>query len=261
MTDRYLVVGDPVSHSLSPAIQQAAFDELSIDGVYSALRVDAGGMERTVDDVRKGSLAGVNVTMPHKRLSHDLVDRVEGDATIAGSVNTLVRAGNQVIGSSTDIPAIRAEWQRKELPDSSMLILGSGGAAAAALAALSGAELFISARNRSKLEELQSRLDIPFEIVPWATPVPGVTLVNATPLGMNGERLPSGLLSAAEGLFDMAYGPLPTPAVVATRTLGKPTVDGLDMLVAQAALSFETWTGYSAPLEVMRKAAQIAQGW
>jgi shikimate dehydrogenase len=261
MTDRYLVVGNPISHSLSPVIQQAALIELSVDAVYLARQVDAGGMTEIVDDVRTGRLAGANVTMPHKGLACELVDRVDGDAAIAQSVNTLLRAGEEVVGLSTDIPAIRAEWQRRALPDSSVLILGSGGAAAAALVALDGLELYVSARHVSNLESLRRRLEIAFETVPWATPVPGVALVNATPLGMNGESLPPGLLAAAEGLFDMAYGSLPTPAVVGAKTLGHPVVDGLDMLVAQAALSFEAWTGFPAPLEVMRKAAQIAQGW
>ena len=261
MTDRYLVVGSPIGHSLSPAIQQAAFDELSIDAHYSAMRVEAGELKQLVDDVRAGRLAGANVTMPHKNLACELVDRVDDDAGLAHSVNTLLRTGAEVTGMSTDIPAIRAEWQRKSLPDSSVLILGSGGAAAAALVALDAREVFASARHVSKLQSLRQRLGIAFEIVPWATPVPGVALVNATPLGMNGESLPPGLLAAAEGLFDMAYGTLPTPAVIWAKTLGQPVVDGLDMLVAQAGLSFEAWTGYSAPLEVMRKAAQIAQGW
>lgn len=261
MTDRYLVVGSPIRHSLSPAIHQAAFDELSIDATYSALEVEAGKLKPVIDDLRAGRLAGVNVTMPHKSLACELVDRIDGDATLASSVNTLLRTGTEVVGMSTDIPAIRAEWQRKSLPDSSVLILGAGGAAAAALVALTGMEVFVSARHPSNLENLRQRLGIAFEVVPWATPVPGVALVNATPLGMNGESLPPGLLAGAEGLFDMAYGALPTPAVIGAKTLGQPVVDGLDMLVAQAGLSFEAWTGYSAPRKAMRKAVQIAQGW
>lgn len=261
MTDRYLVVGSPIRHSLSPAIHQAAFDELSIDATYSARQVEAGNLKPVIDDLRAGRLAGVNVTMPHKNPACELVDRIDGDADLARSVNTLLRSGTEVVGMSTDIPAIRAEWQRKSLPDSSVLILGSGGAAAAALVALRDMEVFVSARHPSNLESLRQGLGIPFEIVPWATPVPGVALVNATPLGMNGESLPSGLLAGAEGLFDMAYGALPTPAVIGAKTLGQPVVDGLDMLVAQAGLSFEAWTGYSAPRKAMRKAVQIAQGW
>jgi shikimate dehydrogenase len=97
--------------------------------------------------------------------------------------------------------------------------------------------------------------------VPWTEPVPGAVIVNATPIGMRNESLPPGLVAESDGLFDMAYGPLPTPAVVSARTLGLPAVDGIEMLVAQAAISFEAWTATSPPFEVMLSAAQIAQGW
>lgn len=261
MTDLYAVVGDPVSHSLSPAIQQAAFDAAGIDAKYSAIRVVREDLPDVVDDIRVGRLSGANVTMPHKHSMFELVDRVEGDAVLAESVNTLVLAGGEVVGMSTDIPAIQAEWSRKELPMGSALVLGAGGAAAAALVALRGMEVFASARSRVRLEELLVRLGVEATVVPWATPVPGAVVVNATPIGMRNEALPAGLLAESDGLFDMAYGPLPTPAVVSARALAVPVVDGLDMLVAQAALSFEAWTGQPSPLDVMLEAAQIAQGW
>jgi shikimate dehydrogenase len=261
MTDLYAVVGDPVEHSLSPVIQQAAFDYLAIDATYSAIRVESNGMKSIIEDLRIGRLSGVNVTMPHKHLAFELVDRVEGDAGLAESVNTLARSGDEVVGCSTDISAIRAEWSRKELPVGSVLVLGAGGAAAAAMVALNGMEIYASARQPSSLEELFGRLELDATIVPWATAVPGAVVVNATPLGMRNERLPTGLLAQSEGLFDMAYGALPTPAVIAARTLGQPVVDGLEMLVAQAAGSFEAWTDHPAALSVMLEAAQIAQGW
>jgi shikimate dehydrogenase len=261
MTDLYAVVGDPVEHSLSPVIQQAAFDYLAIDATYSAIRVESHGMKSIIEDLRIGRLSGVNVTMPHKHLAFELVDRVEGDADLAESVNTLARSDDEVIGYSTDISAIRAEWSRKELPVGSVLVLGAGGAAAAAMVALSGMEIYASARRSSRLEELIGRLELDATIVPWATAVPGAVVVNATPLGMRNETLPAGLLDQSEGLFDMAYGALPTPAVIAARTLGQPVVDGLEMLVAQAAGSFEAWTGRPAALSMMLEAAQIAQGW
>lgn len=261
MTDLYAVIGDPVSNSLSPVIQQAAFDAAGIDAEYSAIRLVRENLPGFLDDIRTGRLSGANVTMPHKHPVFELVDRVEGDAVLAESVNTLVAAGGEVVGLSTDIPAIQAEWSRKRLPEGSVLVLGSGGAAAAALVALSGMEVFASARSQVRLEELLGRLGLSARVVPWATPVPGAVVVNATPIGMGNESLPAGLLAESDGLFDMAYGPLPTPAVVSARALAVPVVDGLDMLVAQAGLSFETWTGLRPPLKVMLEAAQIAQGW
>ncbi|MDF1597655.1 MAG: shikimate dehydrogenase [Acidimicrobiia bacterium] len=261
MTAAYAVIGDPVAHSLSPAIHQAAFDELGIDAGYTAIRVDAAGLPAILDDLRTGRFSGVNVTMPHKHRAFELADRVEGDAMRAEAVNTLVHVDGAVVGLSTDIPAIRQVWSRRNLPTGSVLILGAGGAAAAALVALGEREIFISARSKSRLAGLLDRLAVPATIVPWATSVPGAVVVNATPLGMHNETLPTGLVAQSDGVFDMAYGLLPTPAVIAARTLGLPAADGLDMLVAQAALSFEAWSGRPAPFDVMLRAAQIAQGW
>ncbi|MDH5374126.1 MAG: hypothetical protein OEX97_14370 [Acidimicrobiia bacterium] len=261
MTAEFAVVGDPVAHSLSPAIQHAAFNAVGMDARYRAVRVDSAGLAAIFDDLRSGRLTGVNVTMPHKRLACEMADRVEGPAIQAGSVNTLIVGGTAVIGISTDIPAIVAEWKRKRLPIGSALILGAGGAAAAALVALREMDLYVSARSSDKLTEMLARIGVRATTVPWGTPIPGAVVVNATPLGMRNETLPTGLLAESDGLFDMAYGALPTPSVIAARTLGHPVVDGLDMLTAQAALSFEAWTGRSAPFEAMREAAQIAQGW
>ncbi len=102
---------------------------------------------------------------------------------------------------------------------------------------------------------LAAALGVPAREVAWGEPVPGVMVVNATPLGMNGEALPPGLVEEAAGLIDMAYGAEPTPAVVAARRLGRPAADGLDLLVAQAALSFRLWTGVEADFGAMRRAA------
>ncbi len=94
-----------------------------------------------------------------------------------------------------------------------------------------------------------------FDRIPWGKPLPGAVVVNATPLGMAGEPLPSGVVAAAAGLVDLAYGPVPTPAVSAARAAGLSVIDGIQILVDQAAESFEIWTGQPAPRDVMRAAA------
>jgi shikimate dehydrogenase len=97
--------------------------------------------------------------------------------------------------------------------------------------------------------------------IPWGEPLPGAVIVNATPLGMSGERLPPGLVEASVGICDLAYGPAETPAVTEARGRGLPVVDGIEVLVAQAARSFWLWTGREPPIEVMRQAAsQAPQG-
>ena len=203
-----------------------------------------------VEEIRDGRLDGANVTMPHKRLAAELADALGADAARAGSVNTLLATGGAVTGMSTDVAGIRRAWG--PLPDGPALILGAGGAAAAALLALEGRPLTVSARSRESAGRLMARTGIDGSVVEWGTPVAGAVLVNATPIGMTGDRLPKGLLEPATGLFDMPYGSTATHSVLEASRLGVPVVDGVEMLIAQAALSFELWTGIEAPIDAMR---------
>ncbi|MGD2050896.1 MAG: shikimate dehydrogenase [Acidimicrobiia bacterium] len=255
------VLGDPVAHSLSPALHQAALDATGIPGEYRALRVDADGMVDAVDAIRRGELDGANVTMPHKARALELVDDAVEAARRAGAVNTLVRVAGRVIGHNTDIGGVQTAWQWGGLPDGgSVIVLGAGGAAAAAVLALEGRDLTIAARRPATAEDLLVRLGVAGRVTDLTSPVPGGVLVNATPIGMRGEHLPDVMLREASGLFDMAYGPAPTPAVRWARREGLPVVAGPDMLLAQAMASFRLWTGRPAPETAMRRALERAQG-
>lgn len=255
MTDEYVVLGDPVDHSRSPAIHNAAFASLGIDARYRARRVDPSGMSLAADQMRHGDLAGANITMPHKELAFRLANRVAGEAQVAVSVNTWVMEGGELVGYSTDIPGIRQVWERRNLGDGPGLILGSGGAAAAALVALADHHLFVSARRPDAARRLVEDLGSTATPVPWRTGMEAV-VVNCTPLGMRGESLPDPVVGLSTGLFEMAYGWEPTPAETACREHGKPVADGIDLLVAQAVCSFELWFGVPAPLAVMEQAAR-----
>jgi shikimate dehydrogenase len=252
---RLVVLGDPIAHSLSPAIQNAALQAAGIPGRYEARRVDEDGMRDAVAELRDGALDGANVTMPHKRLAANLADRLDPAAARAGAVNTLVRVGSEAIGHNTDIEGIRAAWEASDLPgEGPVLLLGTGGAAAAALLALEDRPVSISARSPDKAAELASALRVDVSTTPWATGKEGSVVVNATPLGMNGERLPEGALQGAVGLFDMAYGALPTPSIREMHQAGYPAVDGAEMLLAQAAVSFRLWCGQEPDAGAMRAA-------
>ena len=135
-----------------------------------------------------------------------------------------------------------------------MLILGSGGAAAGAAVALAEHSVMVSARRSDAATILLARTRIDGTVVPWGAVVKGAVVVNATPLGMNGESLSDGILDEAEGFLDLTYGPEEAPSVSRARALGIPVADGRDMLLAQAAVSFEIWTGVTAPTDVMRLA-------
>lgn len=252
---RLVVLGDPVAHSLSPAIQNAALQAAGIPGSYETRRVDADGMRHAVTQLREGALDGANVTMPHKRLAASLADRLDPAAERAGAVNTLVRVGVEAVGHNTDIAGIRAAWKVSGLPqDGPVVLLGTGGAAAAALLALEGRRVFISARSPDKAADLTRSLRVEAPTIPWASGKEGCVVVNATPLGMNGERLPEAALRGAVGLFDMAYGPQPTPAVLAMGRAGYPVVDGTEMLLGQAAVAFRLWCGQDPDTGAMRAA-------
>lgn len=252
---RLAVLGDPVDHSLSPTIHQAALDAVGIPGSYEALRVDRGTMPAAVDEIRLGSLDGANVTMPHKQVAADLADRLEPTARRAGAVNTLVRVDHDVIGHNTDVAGVRTVWQWSGLPASGpVLILGAGGAGAAALLAMEDRPLFVAARRADAVEQLIAELDVSATVIPWAVAVGDATVVNATPLGMAGETLPSDVLAAASGLLEMAYGTGPTAAARVMAASGRPVASGPEMLLAQGAASFELWTGRRAPVAEMRAA-------
>jgi len=252
---RLAVIGDPISHSRSPAIHTAALDALEIEGSYRAWRVTPAEIEDVIAALRGGDLDGVNVTMPLKGLATALVDDVSPEARRAGSVNTIVRHPNgRLSGHSTDISAMRRVWPKA--PERPTLVLGAGGAAAAACLAAPEGTVYVSARRAGAVANLADRLQMDLVAVPWEAAVVEAVVVNATPVGMNGEPLPARTIGLCAGLIDLAYGPRPTPAVVAAREAGIATVDGVEFLVAQAADSFRLWTGREAPLDTMIRAAR-----
>jgi shikimate dehydrogenase len=253
---RLAVLGDPVEHSRSPAMHTAALQAAGLAGTYTARRVDAEGLRAAAEEVRRGELDGANITMPHKRLAAELSDDLDPAAARARSVNTWILEGRGLVGFSTDVDGIRAAWARRGLPDGPVMILGSGGAAAAALIALEGRPLRICARRIDAAAELVAATGVEARVEAWTTPADGETVVNATPIGMNGEHLPEGVLDAVTALFEMAYGPAVTPAVEFVGSRHLPVADGIDLLVAQAEASFRLWTGRIPAAGIMEAAAR-----
>jgi shikimate dehydrogenase len=259
---RLAVLGDPVAHSLSPVLHTAALRAAGLPGSYVALQVDEPGMAHQAHRLRSGELDGVNITMPHKTTAAHLSDRVAEQARRTGAVNTWVRVADDIIGHNTDVAGVQHAWVWAGLPDDTpVLVLGAGGAAAAAVVALGGRRLFLAARRADSARRLLALTGVPAEQAPWGHPMPGAVVVNATPLGMKGERLPEGMVDQAAGLFDMAYGHRPTAASARAAELGIPAADGPMMLLGQAIESFRLWTGRVAPVDAMQKAldAELAQ--
>ena len=253
----FAVLGDPIDHSRSPAIHNAAMEHLSIDGHYEARRAGPEELGRAVGEMRAGSLQGINVTMPLKEEAARLADLLTPEAATGGSVNTMRSGVGAIEGHSTDVVAVRAAFSDSRFEASApILILGSGGAAAAALVGAAGRVVYLSSRNLERAGSVAARAGVDAGLVRFGTGVAGALLVNATPLGMGGESLPAEVLRAASGLIDLAYGDGPTPAQSAAEASSLPVMDGIEFLVLQAAASFEWWTGRPAPIEVMLKAAR-----
>ena len=250
-----VLLGDPVEHSRSPAIHVAALAAAGIEGSYQARKVDRPGLVTAVAEVRYGRLDGGNVTMPHKEAAFDAVDRVSEMALRTGAVNTLVHRQGMAFGDNTDVAGILTIWRDAGLSMTApVLVLGGGGAAAAALVALADRNLYIAARSPDAAGALLERTRVDGEVLEWGTGVDGAIVVNATPVGMEGEVLPDAMLANASGLVDFPYGVLQTPAVGEVAGRGLPVADGRDMLLAQASASFELWTGVAAPIDAMRAA-------
>lgn len=261
------VIGDPIAHSLSPAIHNAAFSASGLDWVYVAFPVEAGRGRAAVAAVRDLGLRGLNVTMPHKADAAAACDDLSPAAQVLRSVNTVVRRDEGTLfGDSTDGEGlVRALTDDDvDLEGRRVLVIGAGGAARAVVPALAGAgaTVVVSARRDEAAEEaarLAGAATAPFtelgEVVAGTDVV-----VNATPLGMHGEAPPfdTSALRDAHTVVDLVYEPARTPLLEAARARGAKTVGGLGMLVHQAALSFTLWTGTQAPIDAMREAAQGA---
>lgn len=258
-TRRFAIVGDPVMHSLSPAIHNAGFAAYDVDATYSFLPTPRGEFHAVVARLRGGELAGVNVTMPHKENAFAAVDDMDSVAERSRAVNTIIVDDEDLIGFNTDVDGVVEAAALAGLSDRApVLVLGAGGAGAAAAIAMERRPLFVSARDAAAAHALVERTGVDAAVVTWGEGVDGAVVINATPLGMAGEELPRDVLMAGSGLLDMAYGHGLTRACAWYRDHDRPYADGLDMLVAQAGSAFELFTGITPDLNIFRSAVQTA---
>jgi len=257
------VIGDPVAHSRSPAIMNAAFAAAGLDWVYVAFPARAGRGNQAVKAARDLGLVGLNVTMPFKADAAWACDELTPAATALRAVNVVtVDPSGRLLGSSTDGPGFVRSVREQGLDPSGRraLVCGAGGAARAIVVALgeAGANVTVGARRRDAADTAAG-LVMGASSAVLATIDPGAfdLVVNATPLGMQGEDGPvdTELLNPSQLVVDTVYHPMETPFLAACRARGIPCTNGLGMLVHQAALAFEQWTGVAAPLDAMRAAA------
>jgi shikimate dehydrogenase len=251
----FALLGDPVAHSLSPAMQNAAFHALGLPAVYVPLRCSTADLPALLRALAAAG-GGGNITIPHKEAAAAAVDRCLDPAQKVGACNTFWAEDGLVMGDNTDVDGLLAALDRLETPDGPWLVAGTGGGAraAAVAAARRGAPVAVCSRSPARQQAFES----------WATTA-GVrlapahlarVLINATPLGLrSGDPLPipPDLAPQGEVALDMAYAPGATPWVGAMRAKGLRAADGREMLIAQGAAALQRWFPEAkAPVEIMR---------
>lgn len=264
------VIGDPVTHSCSPAILNAAFAELGLDWVYLAFTVAQGSAPDAVRSMRALGIRGLSVTMPHKAAVLTELDALSTTAERLGAVNCIASENGRLVGHNTDgagfLDALAAVGHRVD--GRRCVVIGAGGAARAVVLALADA----GAREVVVVNRSPERAEAAAELAGAAGRVAGhdrlgdalesaSLLVNATPLGMTDgdpSPVPSELLRADLFVNDLIYHPAVTPLTTAATATGATALNGLGMLVHQAAAALRIWTGLEPPIEAMTAAARAA---
>lgn len=272
-TARVALFAHPAGHSVSPAMQRAAFAARGLDATYDALDVPPEDVAAAVAALRRDPWWGANVTVPHKTAVVPWLDELAPAARRLGAVNTIVRRGDRLLGDNTDLPGFARALAdlRPEIAGARVVVLGAGGAARAVVAALADAGAGIALHNRGpeRARGLVEALALPGVVLlsgeALADAVRGCDLlVQTTTVGMAGgppgSPLPAGLLPERGAVVDLVYRPALTPLLAAALAAGLPVQNGLPMLVYQGALSFEAWTGVAAPVDAMGRAAEAALG-
>jgi len=251
------VIGDPIAHSKSPGIHGFWLEALGIEAEYRATHVLPDGLAAYFESRRADpAWRGCNITIPYKQAALDWVEDRGGVRTSIGAVNTVIRDGGALIGTNTDAGGFYAPIAGLELEGAHAVVIGAGGAARAvlfALARLGIGRVTIQNRNVLKAAALLSSFGIKGDAMPLGSPLtPAALVVNTSSLGMNGypplEIDLSGLPEDAV-VYDLVYAPLETGLLAQARARELHTVDGLDMLIGQAALAFELFFGAEPPRE------------
>ncbi len=274
------VIGSPITHSLSPRLHTAAFEALGLASAWrsAAFEVPPGGAVDALADMRRADVTGLSVTMPHKADVAALVDECTAVARRLGAVNCVVNDGGVLTGTNTDGEGFVASLSRGvgfDPGEKRCLVLGAGGAARAVVLALAGAgasSVAVANRTPERAAAAAALAGPAGSVVDLLGPAlvralaEADLVVNATPVGMEGvadgaewpadpRRLGPGQVAA-----DLVYAPRPTPWLAAARAAGATTLDGLGMLVHQAASQLALWTGLDPPVAAMWRAVDDGSG-
>lgn len=257
----FAILGNPVAHSLSPAMQNAAFRALGIQAAYVPLSCTAEDVPSLIQALTRSG-GGGNVTVPYKEAAARAVDVCTERAELAGACNTFWAEDGGSVGENTDVQGVLDALQELEAPEAPWLIAGTGGAARAAVLAARerGVEVAVTSRDDGRRQEFEDWISS--RGVPLASASECRVLINSTPLGLKADDplpMTSDIAPLAEVALDMVYRAGETPWVRLMRPRVRRAADGRSMLVAQGAAAFECWfPGKRAPVEVMRAAVNAA---
>jgi shikimate dehydrogenase len=270
MTKRVVLIGHPVAHSLSGAMQQAAFDALGVDATYELWDRAPIALPEAIGEMRSDAFLGANVTIPHKERVVPLVDRLTEEAHATGAVNTITREGKRLVGHNTDVPGFKVALDKlvgKQKMPRQAVVLGAGGGARAVVYGLiteGFQRIVVFNRHLHRAEGLvkhfgRSAAHMELRAMPWHESVieaelsKAKVLVNATSIGLTGDQtpVPAELLLPELLVLDLIYKD--TRLLRDAAAAGSITLDGEVMLLNQGAAAFTLWTGQPAPLELMQQ--------
>jgi shikimate dehydrogenase len=276
MTKRVVLIGHPVAHSLSGAMQQAAFDAVGIDAKYELWDRPPIALPETIDEVRGDAFLGANLTIPHKERVVPLIDKLTEEAQATGAVNTLTREGRRLVGHNTDVPGFAVALDelvgRQKMPRAAVL-LGAGGGARAVVYGLIRAgfqRIIVFNRHLHRGEALvkffaRSAAHMELKAMPWHDSIieselaKTKVLINATSIGLNADvsPVPAEVITRDLLVLDLIYNR--TRLLRDAESAGAMAMDGETMLLHQGAAAFALWTGQNAPLQVMSEALAAAR--
>ena len=267
MTSTYAVIGDPIDHSLSPNIHNAAFRHLELDHTYIAYKIPVGELSAGIDALKAVKIAGFNVTIPHKIEMMKFLDEMDTTCKVIGAVNTVLNENGKLKGYNTDMIGFLDPIKKKNftIKNSQVLLLGAGGAARAIITAMikeKASKISIVNRtqeNANKLADFAKKIGGNVDTISIHEANKLITdykfIINSTSIGMRNEPSPISTenISKDSIVYDIVYQPINTDLIKKSKENGATIIYGYEMLLSQAACSFEIWHKMEAPYDVMKK--------
>ncbi len=267
MTKTFAVIGDPIDHSLSPNIHNAAFNALGMDCTYIAYRIPRGELKEGIESLKQIKISGFNVTIPHKIEMMKYLDEASEECKIIGAANTVTNENDKLVGYNTDMNGFLEPIKKRDIviKDEDVLLLGAGGAARAIVAGFAkekAHKITIANRTKEKGQELvKFAASLGVESNEMSLDEAGQNagkykfIVNATSVGLKNEPSPisTNAINSQSVVYDIIYMPMSTDFITQSKKNSATVIYGYEMLLGQACLAFEIWHKVKAPYDVMRK--------